>query len=82
MAIRLAAIEKERKQQAKLIKDLHTEISQERRDKDTFKEKVIEIESKSEYAMKRAQQLEEAYRKAKEEQVLGRVTSNSQHVLF
>lgn len=66
---RLASIEKERKQQVKTIKDLHTELSQERREKDTFKEKVIEIESKSEYAIKRAHQLEEAYRKAKDEQV-------------
>ncbi|OQR66674.1 kinesin protein KIF23-like [Tropilaelaps mercedesae] len=66
---KLLANEKERKQQARTIKDLLADVSQERREKEAFKEKIIEIESKSEYAIKRTHQLEEAYRKAKDEQV-------------
>lgn len=67
--VRLSSSDKECKQKSKTIQDLLAEFNQERREKETMKEKLIEAESKKEYAEKRIRHLEEAHRKAKDEQV-------------
>ncbi|XP_022685824.1 kinesin-like protein KIF23 [Varroa jacobsoni] len=69
LKVKLSSSDKECKQKSKTIQDLLAEFNQERREKETMKEKLIEAESKKEYAEKRIRHLEEAHRKAKDEQV-------------